>query len=182
MTAEMDFVFGALSGVGIVETRRTIADLGGVFRDKTARTEMDPAALVYRIQAFLPVAEGEEGGLYWGTTFIEPGRVGDEYFMTKGHHHAIRQRAEYYICTSGEGALILMDEQRRTWWEPMRRGSVHYIPAAVAHRVANTGDGVLSFFACWPSDAGHDYESILRDGFSARLRCIDGAPALVEEP
>ena len=30
----------------------------------------------------------------------------------------------------------------------------------VAHRVANTGNSVLSFAACWPSDAGHNYEEI----------------------
>jgi hypothetical protein len=55
----------------------------------------------------LPVAEGTPGGLYWGTTFIQPGLVGDEYFMTKGHSHSLPDRAEYYITASGEGALIL---------------------------------------------------------------------------
>ena len=35
----------------------------------------------------------------------------------------------------------------------------------VAHRVANIGYSVLSFAACWPSDAGHDYQVILENGF-----------------
>jgi len=143
---------------------------------------MNAAQLVYRVQMFRPVAEGVVGGLFWGTTFVEPGLVGDEYFMTKGHFHVLRNRSEYYVTTGGEGALILMDEGRRTRFELMRPGSVHYIPSSHAHRVANTGSSVLSFLACWPSDAGHDYESVLEHGFSARLRRVDGSPFLVEEP
>jgi glucose-6-phosphate isomerase len=176
----MDFATGALSGAGVEEVSRTIADLAGVFGDEAARLALAPATLVYRVQSYLPVGEGTEGGLYWGTTFLQPGLVSDEYFMTTGHFHAKRDRGEYYVTSSGEGALILMDEERRTRFEPMRPGSVHYVPPRTAHRVANTGTGVFSFFACWPSDAGHDYGSILREGFSARLLCVNGQPALVE--
>jgi len=178
----VDFSTGELSGESVEEVRRTLGDLQGVFGDDRAWRAMNPAALVYRVQMFRPVAEGVAGGLFWGTTFIEPGLVGDEYFMTKGHYHAIRDRSEYYVTTAGDGALILMDENRRTRVELMQCGSVHYIPSGHAHRVANTGPGVLSFVACWPSDAGHDYESVLTHGFSARLRRVDGSPHLVEAP
>jgi glucose-6-phosphate isomerase len=178
----MDFATGALSGEGVEELSRTIADLAGVFGDEAARLALAPSTLIYRVQSHLPVAAGTEGGLFWGTTFLQPGLVGDEYFMTKGHFHAKRDHGEYYVACSGEGALILMDEDRRTRFEPMRPGSVHYVPSCMAHRVANTGASVLSFFACWPSDAGHDYDSILRDGFSARLRCVGGQPELVSTP
>ncbi len=175
----MDLSTGVLSGLGVEEVSRTISDLAGVFGDEQARLALDPTIVVYRVQSYLPAANGTEGGLFWGTTFLQPGLVGDEYFMTKGHFHAKRDRGEYYVTSSGEGALILMDEDRRTHFEPMRPGSVHYVPANTAHRVANTGASVLSFFACWPSDAGHDYETILHDGFSARLYCDNGRPKLV---
>jgi glucose-6-phosphate isomerase, archaeal len=178
----VDFSTGELTGTGIEEIHRTIGQLGGVFRDYEAWRAMNPDQLAYRVQLFRPVAEGVIGGLFWGSTFVEPGLVGDEYFMTKGHFHALRDRSEYYVTTAGEGALILMDERRRTRFEPMRPGSVHYIPSRHAHRVANTGLGVLAFVACWPSDAGHDYESVLAHGFSARLRRVHGSPLLVEEP
>jgi glucose-6-phosphate isomerase len=178
----MDFSTGALSGAGVEELSRTIGDLAGVFGDEAARLELASVTPVYRVQSHLPVAAGTEGGLFWGTTFLQPGLVGDEYFMTKGHFHAKRDHGEYYVTCAGEGALILMDEDRRTRFEPMRPGSVHYVPSSMAHRVANTGMVVLSFFACWPSDAGHDYDSILRDGFSARLRCVNGQPMLVGTP
>ena len=55
-----------------------------------------------------------------------------------------------------------------------------YIPGGVAHRVANIGYSVLSFAACWPSDAGHDYQVILENGFSASLQCVNGNPQLIE--
>ncbi len=164
------------------ETLRTIGDMKGYYRDERARQNLDPERVVYRVQAFLPAQEGEKGGLFFGNTFVEPGMVGDEYFMTKGHFHRNRNRSEYYITIAGSGALILMDENRRTVFEPMRPGSVHYIPFNTAHRVANTGDSVLSFLACWPSDAGHDYGTIASKGFGARLRKIKGVATLVEEP
>ena len=177
----VNFQSGELTGAGVKSLVRTISDLTGIFRDEAARRALDPNAVIYRVQTHAPAPEGAAGGLFWGTTFIEPGLVGDEYFMTKGHHHADRSRSEFYLTTAGLGALILMDENRRTTFQPMRPGTLHYIPAHTAHRVANTGETVLSFLACWPSDAGHDYESIAREGFSARLRKVNGAPVLVEE-
>jgi glucose-6-phosphate isomerase len=75
--------------------------------------------------------------------------------------------------------LILMDQNRNSWAEEMVPGSLHYIGANTAHRVANTGDENLIFGACWPSDAGHNYEEIAINGFSARLFEINNKPLLV---
>ncbi len=58
-------------------------------------------------------------------------------------------------------------------------GSLHYIPGHTAHRVVNTGDQILKFGACWPSDAGHNYETITSQGFSARVKEIDNSIELV---
>jgi glucose-6-phosphate isomerase len=100
--------------------------------------------------------------------------------MTHGHFHLKRNRTEYYATVEGEGALILMDESRRTWMEPMSAGSLHFIPPNIAHRVANSGKLPLRFVACWPSDAGHDYDAIRRLGFSERLLIVNGKASLVE--
>jgi glucose-6-phosphate isomerase len=151
----------------------------GLFQSLKHWERMDPNTIVYRVKWCAPVPEGTEGGLFWGTTVIEPGRVGDEYFMTHGHFHANRQRAEYYSCIEGEGMLIMMDVSPQTWTEPMSPGSLHYIPLNVAHRVANTGQSPLKFVACWPSDAGHDYESIHQNGFGARLVARNDRPVLI---
>ncbi len=186
MTAQskikVDFATGNLSGHPLEQSVRTISDMKGYYLDERARQSLHPKQVVYRVQIADAARQGEEGGLLLGTTFIEPGLVGDEYFMTKGHFHRHRNRGEYYITVAGTGALILMDETRRTAFETMSPGSVHYIPFNTAHRVANTGESVLAFLACWPSDAGHDYEVIASRGFSGRLRKINGVATLIEEP
>jgi len=172
---------GQLSGPAVEESVRTLGQMKGVFADEAARTAMDPGTVVYRVQRHQPVPDGTPGGLFFGTSFIEPGRVGDEYFMTKGHFHSRRAAGEYYWCIAGEGVLVLMTEDRATWGVTLTPGAVHYIPGYTAHRLVNTGDATLSVGACWPSDAGHDYESIARDGFGARVLARDGAPQLVPE-
>lgn len=181
-TILVDFLTGALTGTAIVEGARDLGSLKGIFGDEEALAALDQSRLIYHVQAFQPVSEGTEGGLFWGSTVLEPGLVGDEYFMTQGHFHAKRNRGEYYSTVAGFGALILMDEARNVRVEWMRPGSTHYIPGYTAHRVANIGDQHLSFLACWPSDAGYDYRTIALHGFSARLLCIEGRPKLVPQP
>lgn len=168
-----------LHGEGVVESAKFLKQLDGVFADIDAYKKLHPDTLVYNVQAHLPVKEGTPGGLYFGTTIIQPGKVGNEYFMTRGHFHAAADRAEYYWGVQGEGMLILMDEDRKTWGEKMFAGSLHFIPGRVAHRVANTGTSPLIFGASWPSDAGHNYAEIDKNGFSARLVDRNGKPELI---
>jgi len=108
-----------------------------------------------------------------------PGKVGSEYFMTKGHFHEKSDRAEFYWGVKGFGMLVLMDRERNTWAEEVHSGSLHYIGGEIAHRLVNTGDENLVVGACWPSDAGHDYAEIAMNGFSARLLEVEGEPRLV---
>jgi glucose-6-phosphate isomerase len=176
---KVDWSNGRMDGAQIAETVKALGQLGTLFEDQKALRHLSPATVVYRVQGWSPVPEGTEGGLFWGTTIVEPGTVGREYFMTHGHFHAKRDRTEFYGSVSGEGALLLMDENRKTWIERMKPGTLHHIPPGIAHRVANTGKDSLRFVACWPSDAGYDYDPIRKLGFSARLLCIDGIPTLV---
>jgi glucose-6-phosphate isomerase len=175
----LDPLTGVLSGAGVTESRRTIAALKGYFRDEAARARMDQTTEAYRVLAYEPRPEGQEGAVCCATTFLSAGCVGDEYFLTRGHFHTAQDRPELEVTVSGEGALILMAEDRRTWMEPMRPGSVHPVPPRTAHRVANTGAAPLVFVSYWPSETGHDYETIARQGFGARLLKVDGLPALV---
>jgi glucose-6-phosphate isomerase len=69
-----------------------------------------------------------------------------------------------------------MDKTRNIRAECISPGSLHYINGEISHRVVNTGGSVLSFGACWPSDAGHNYETVARTGFSARVIEVDGKP------
>ena len=150
------FTGNRLLGERVENVCRTLGDLRGIFADVDAFSRMPQNILAYEVSSFLPEQEGTPGGLYFGITYLHPGKVGNEYFMTKGHFHANIDRAEFYWGLEGEGML-----------------------GGVAHRMANTGNTLFSFAACWPSDAGHNYREIADHGFAARLLEVDGKPQLI---
>jgi glucose-6-phosphate isomerase len=110
-------------------TRRNLTDTVGYYFDQAAakrilKTEVD--RLIYEVRGLeLPETEGS---ILYSTTAIYPGRIGDEYHMTKGHYHAKRDRAEVYFCLHGEGYLVLQNEQRGVQGMPMHPGTVAYVP------------------------------------------------------
>jgi glucose-6-phosphate isomerase len=119
----------------------------------------------------------QPGHLLFRTTIISPGTVGSEFFMTKGHHH-LRDSAELYLGMSGEG-IMLMETRDGDFAESrlVPTASV-YVPPGWAHRTVNTGNTPLVFLAVYPGDAGHDYESVKRSGFSRRVYRGPGGPEL----
>ena len=179
MGVEFNPVTGHITGDGVALTVRTIADLLGVFLDESARAELDQKQVAYEVEAYEPVAEGTMGGVGLATTYLYPGKVGDEYLMTRGHYHANEDRPELEVTISGRGALVLMDRDRVTRIEEMRPGSVHPVSPGMAHRVANTGTETLVFVSYWASETGHDYATIREKGFSARVREIGDSAVLV---
>lgn len=179
-TVHFDPLSGLLTG-DIRESQTVLENMQGLYADEEARLDLPQDTAVYRVQAHYAEQEGVAGGLFWGTSFINPGLVGDEYFMTKGHYHAERETAEYYLCISGEGLLLLMNERGETTWKELSAGTLCYIPRRQAHRLVNTGDSVLAVGACWPSNAGHDYGSIRQEGFGVRVKKIGGVPTVIPE-
>lgn len=178
-SAPVAIINSSLKGENILRKSTRIGDLKNLFAAEETRAGLKQDEVVYEVEAYLPVNEGTLGGLYWGITKLNPGKIGDEYYMTRGHFHSISDRAEYYWGLKGNGMLLLMDRDRKTRAEIITPGSLHYIPAHTAHRVANTGDELLAFAACWPADAGHDYDEIAKNGFSARLVAVNGQPQLI---
>ena len=179
---QIDLRSGSMGGDARIEhAKKTIGDLRNVFLDDKARQSMDRATTVYAVEYWKPVLEGTEGGLYWGNSTVFSGVVGEEYFMTRGHFHRLRDRSEYYATVSGSGLLVLMDEQRRSDVQEMSAGTTHYIPGNTAHRVVNTGDVPLTFLACWPSDAGYDYATIDEHDFSIRVMRRNGRTEIVAQ-
>jgi glucose-6-phosphate isomerase len=177
-----DTTTGALIGAAARESRRTLAGLQGYFQDEEARAVMRQDLLVYRVVAWEPEPEGHPGAVCLATTFLEPGLVGKEYFLTRGHFHANQDRPELEMTLSGEGLLVLMDRSRRTRTEPMTPGSVHHVPPGTAHRVVNTGERPLVFVSYWASETGHDYRTIADEGFGARVFVRDGRAVVVSDP
>lgn len=176
----VDVTTGALSGDGVVSSSKRLGQLAHLFSDSEAVSRMDPDTVVYSVECHEAVATGTAGGLFFGTSTVMPGRVGNEYFMTKGHFHSRVETAEYYWGISGAGILLLMEMDGSCRAEEVAPGSLHYIPGGVAHRLVNTGNCELVVGACWPSDAGHDYGSIEARGFPVRVVCRDGLTVLEE--
>lgn len=158
--------------------RRHLSDMRGMYADAEAESAMlasgDPP-LYEVLQYDVP---NEAGQLIVCTTVLYPGRVGDEYFMTKGHFHAERSTGEVYLGLGGEGMLLMQVEDRFSCLR-MERGTVAYVPPYWAHRSVNVGDEPLIFFAVYPGNAGHDYGTIERAGFAQRVVERNGKPVLV---
>jgi glucose-6-phosphate isomerase len=157
---------------------RRLADMRGMYRDGEAEARLladDP--LIYEVfQYDVPERTGE---LFVCTTVLQPGRVGDEYFMTKGHFHSRRDCAETYIGLQGAGEVMMMRDERCET-VALAPGTVAYVPPHYAHRTINTGSSPLVFLAVYPAQAGHDYASIEQTGFAARLVDRNGTPTLVD--
>ena len=145
-----------------------VQELVGVFADERTRLTMAGDRVVYEVEML--DTSSAPGELYTGVTHLHPGKVGDEFFMTRGHFHARREQGEVYFGLRGSGLLLLQNERGQTRLEQVFAGSVHVIPGYSAHRLINTGADTLSALAVWPAAAGHDYAA-LDGGF--RLRVVE---------
>jgi glucose-6-phosphate isomerase len=163
-----DPVSGTIAGLAS-STRRYLGDLRGCFADAAAYEKALEAGnpLLYTVAAVEPAAG--DGDMHYGIGLIMPGRVGDEYFMTKGHFHSWREAAEIYIGLSGTGMMLLEDEvSSESQMVPLRPHHVIYVPGRTAHRTMNTGDVPLTYLGVYPAKAGHDYGAIAARNF----RCV----------
>jgi glucose-6-phosphate isomerase len=137
--------------------------------------ENDP--LIYTVACIAP-ADGD-GDLHYGLGLIMPGKIGGEYFMTKGHLHAWRPAAEFYIGLSGDGVMLLEDESESRMVE-LRPNGVIYVPGHTAHRTMNVGSAPLTYLGIYPAKAGHDYSTIVKNNFRCVVAERDGKPAMIE--
>lgn len=122
------------------------------------------------------------GDLAFGVTILNPGKVGDEYFMTKGHFHTVLETAEVYYTLSGEGYMVMENPEGDTQEQPLSKGQTVYVPRSYAHRMVNTGDKPLITFFVFAADAGHDYGTIETKGYHKMIVEKDGKPAIVDNP
>ncbi len=121
--------------------RRRLSDMCNFYFDEDTRRRIEKEEgdrLVYEV--FVTHVPEEEGHILYGTTIIYPGLVGDEFHMTKGHFHNLRDRAEVYMGLAGSGYLILQTEGRAVRNLKMKKGTIAYVPPYWAHRTVNTGD------------------------------------------
>lgn len=160
---------------------RRLSDLKGFFADEQAYDAAvgkdDP--VIYNVQSVTP-ANGE-GDLHYGLGTLMQGKIGNEYYLTKGHLHSWREAAEVYIGLEGKGLMLLEDEktgESKTF--PLEKNSIVYVPGYVAHRTVNTGDKPLKYLGIYPAAAGHDYGAIAERNFHSIIAELNGKPVMTD--
>lgn len=179
--SRFDPISGHIPGAPVLERR--LSDLQGVFADEAAFQaalgQDDP--LLYTVATVELDPEQQDGGLGYAVACLYPGRIGAEYYMTKGHYHAWRAAAEIYIGLRGEGVMLLQDEATgQSRLTPLAPNSAVYVPGHTAHRTMNTGQEPLVYLGVYPSRAGHDYAAIARRNFHKVVVEVDGLPILLD--
>lgn len=163
-------------------TKRYLSQMKGMFCDSEAEAKIlesgDP--LIYEFHE-LGCPE-RAGDLAFGTTILYPGKVGDEYYMTKGHFHTVLETAEVYYTLDGEGYMVMENPEGDTIEEHLTKGQAVYVPRSYAHRTVNTGDKPLVLFYTFAADAGHDYGTIETKGYHKLIVEKDGKAVVVDNP
>jgi glucose-6-phosphate isomerase len=159
-----------------------LADLEGLYRDADAyadRLATDDGRPVYWVET--TQTEDGPGGLITGISVLEPGTVGQEYAMTRGHLHAVADRSELYVGLSGRGVMVLDSLDGQSQVVEVTPGKAVYVPGHWVHRSVNVGDERFATLFTYAADAGQDYAIIERASGMRSLVEVDGAGYRVRE-
>ncbi|MFS2279640.1 glucose-6-phosphate isomerase family protein [Microbacterium sp. OR21] len=153
-----------------------LGDMAGVYRDeaawRAAVAERGADELIYWVDD-QRYQEGP-GALIVGTSTLLPGRYGDEFAVTRGHLHAVADRAELYHCLSGRGVMLLETLDGRSTAIELTPGRAVNVPGHWIHRSVNVGDEPFVTLFCYAADAGQDYQVISDAGGMKNLVVADG--------
>lgn len=188
---QLDFLRGCVIDFdmksGLSETleteKRYLSQMKGMFSDSAAfeSAVQNGNPMVYEFHS-LDVGESS-GDLAFGCSILNPGKVGDEYYFTKGHFHTILNTSEVYYCLNGHG-YMLMENMRGDWSaQELTPGKAVYVPKGYAHRSVNVSkeEKLVTFFV-FRADAGHDYGTIETKGYRKLLVERDGVPTIIDNP
>lgn len=140
---------------------KRFSELDGLYADAEAYLAMLPTladTTVYSVTDYKPSSDA--GDLIVGVTRMNPGRVGDEYFMTRGHIHAIPNRPEMYFGQTGNGLMLMEAPDGEIRTIPLNAGAICYVPPYWIHRTVNIGEAEFVMAFCYPADSGQDYKII----------------------
>jgi glucose-6-phosphate isomerase len=153
--------------------RKTYRDLTGLYADadafaKILENKADDVA--YEVTSYTPGPKVSD--LIMGVTRMAPGKVGREYYLTRGHIHANGDRPEVYYTLSGRGIMQMESPDGEVRLVEMGPQDICYVPPFWIHRSVNIGRQDLVMFFSYPSDAGQDYGIIERSN-GMRVRIMD---------
>lgn len=171
-------------GIGMVDVARgellgatnryvkTLRDLAGVYEDEAAYAERLAKGdeVVYEVTDYKPSTD--PGDMIIGVTRMRPGKVGREYFVTRGHIHRKADRPEMYYGESGHGLMLLESPAGDIRTVEIRPRVMCYVPPYWIHRSVNVGPDDLVMTFAYPADSGQDYDIIVKAG-GMRSRVVD---------
>ena len=163
---------GTLEG-GTGRYEKRLSDLAGIYADEQAFGSLlreTGDRVVYAVEDLKPSAVA--GDMIFGVTRMAPGKVGDEYFVTRGHIHAIANRPEIYYGESGTGLMLLESPEGEIRIVDIAPRAVCYVPPFWIHRSVNVGVDDLVMTFAYPADSGQDYDIIARSG-GMKARIVD---------
>ena len=163
--------------------KRRLSDMKGMYADETAFAECVAAGdpVVYEFYDMgVPETPLE---VAYGTSIVYPGKVGEEFHMTKGHFHTVLESAEVYFCIRGRGLMLMENPEGDVEVQEMKPGSAVYVPGRFAHRSVNVDphETLVTFFS-FRADAGHDYGTIETRGYRKLVVARGGTWTLVDNP
>ena len=152
---------------------KKIADLEGLYEDSGAFAALNHELgdeIVYEVTDYKPSAD--PGDMIIGVTRMRPGKVGREYFFTRGHIHANANRPEMYYGESGRGLMLLESPEGEIRTVEIAPRAVCYVPPYWIHRSVNTGPDELVMTFAYPADSGQDY-AIIEEAGGMKSRVVD---------
>lgn len=156
--------------------QKSLGDMAGVYRDqqdyRRQLAERGGQDLVYSVAEHR--AGAGPGAQIVGTSTLLPGEYGQEFAVTRGHLHAIADRAELYHCLSGHGVMLLETLEGESRVVELVAGQAVHIPGHWVHRSVNVGSRAFVTLFCYAADAGQNYDLISRAGGMANLIVRDG--------
>jgi glucose-6-phosphate isomerase len=163
--------------------QRRLSNMNGQYLDQEAYEAKlaEEDSLLYEVYEIKrPEIEGE---ILHGISIVHPGKVGQEYCMTKGHFHTVLETAEIYYTLKGRGYMVMETPEGEWAVEELAAGRVLYVPPRWAHRSINVlEDEDLVMFFAYPGNAGHDYGTIETQGFRKLVVDKGSGPEIVDNP
>lgn len=161
---------------------RMLENMKGMYMDSEAEQALIDSENPKVYEFYEMGAPEHEGELAFGTSITYPGKVGDEYFMTKGHFHNVLDTCEVYYCLSGHGYMMMENPEGDWDCKELTAGQMVYVPRRWAHRSINVGSEPFVTFFVFRGDAGHDYGTIETKGYRKLLVEKDGKPTVIDNP
>ncbi|MBS3071831.1 cupin domain-containing protein [Candidatus Pacearchaeota archaeon] len=142
------------------KTVRTLNDLKDSYYDKeSVRNILNTKGNIELYKVFIR----DFSPIDLGLTVVKSGKIGKEFYFTKGHIHKNRE-PEFYILLDGIGELFLQ-KGKKSKTIKLKRGEISLIPVGWAHRLINIGSNKLKVLTIYHQNSKPDYSVIFKKRF-----------------